>query len=247
MALARYKTAGEVLNRAGRKLGLDEVADPVASTDPEWKRLKRLLDEVGQELAEDYEWSNLLVEQTIVGNGVTTTYDLAADFLDMVPQSGWNRNTQVPMQGPLSPQVWQYRKAAVAAPVYAEFRLDLNQVRFTPAIASGQTVAFEYKSRAWLRPAASGLGNGNTLGTAGADEVSATGDFVLYDPLLVHRALVLAWREDNGMRTDHAQAAMTRSVNRAKERSSPGRVLDLTGRRRRNLPEGNIPDGTWPV
>src|SRR5574341_2137470 len=227
MALARYKTAGEVLNRAGRKLGLDEVTDPVASTDPDWKRLKRLLDEVGAELAEAYEWTNLLVEKTIVGDGVTTTYDLAADFIDMVPQSGWNRNTQVPMQGPLSPQVWQYRKAAVVQPVYAEFRLDLNQVRFTPAIASGQTVAFEYKSRAWVRPSASGLGNGNTLNTAGADEISSPGDFVLYDPLLVHRLLVLGWREDNGFRTDQAQAAATRSLNRAQERSSPGRVLDL--------------------
>ncbi len=247
MALARYKTAGEVLNRAGRKLGLDEVTDPVASTDPEWKRLKRLLDEVGQELAEDYEWTHLLVEKTIVGDGATTTYDLPADFLDMVPQSGWNRAVQVPMQGPLSPQVWQYRKAATPQPVYAEFRLDVNQIRFTPAIANAQTVAFEYKSRAWVRPAASGLGNGNTLSTAGADEVSVTGDFVLYDPLLVHRMLVLAWREDNGMRTDHAQAAATRSLDRAKERSAPGAVLDLTGRRRRNLPEANIPDGSWPV
>lgn len=249
MALARYKTVGEILNKAGLALGLEEVADPVASSDAEWKRLVQLLNDAGQDLAQTYEWSNLLVEKIITGDGVTTTYDLPADFAGMVEQTGWNRNTLFPLAGPLSPQLWQYRTANAVKPIYAEFRMDQNQIRFLQAIASGQVVAFEYKSRAWLRPAASGLGNGNTLGIAGSDEVAVTGDFVLFDPLLARTAVVLAWREENGFDTTKAQEAYQRALDRAQDRSQSMPVLRLSRRRSRIrfISGSNVPDGSWQV
>lgn len=253
MPLARYQTAGTILNKTARKLGLidTDLPDPVASSDTDILRLVELLNEVGQELAEQYEWRHLFVEHTIVGDGVTDTFALPDDFLDMVEQTGWNRNTDFPLAGPLSAQVWQYRKAFPVIPVYAEFRLDTNNVRFIPAIPSGQTVAFEYRSRSWVRSAAQGLGvgtdKGQTAATSGHDEVTASTDYVLFDPLLMMRGLALAYREENGFATDKEQERYQRSLDMAQGRANGGApVLNLTRRRRRQfIGTGNVPDGSW--
>ena len=245
MAVSRYATAGTIIRAAARKIGLQDATDPYASTDPDYVRLTALLDEVGKELAETHEWSNLLVEHPgIVGDGATVDWDLPSDFLDMVEQTGWNRTSQRPLRGSMSPQLWQYRKAVSLNPIYAEFRLDQNVVRILPAIPTGETVKFEYRSRAWVRPAASGLGNGNTLGTTGADSCVVTGDWVLFDPVLAQRALELAWKEESGFDTSAAQSSFQRSLDRAEERTEGAPVLRLSNRRRsvRLIDITNLPD-----
>ncbi len=246
MPLARYTTAGALIKKVGVKQGLSDVADPFASADPDYVRLVSMLNEVGQDLAEAYEWRHLLVEATITGDGATTTYDLPADFQGMVEQSGWNRTTRLPTAGPLTVQRWQYRAAQSFFPLFAEFRQDTNQVRFVQPVPSSQVIKYEYRSRSWVRPAASGLGNGNTLGASGADEAAVTGDWVLYDPLLFRRHLELAWREANGFDTVAAQAAAQRSLDRAQDRTAGAPALSLSQRRRGYAPpDGRLPDGNW--
>ncbi len=112
-----------------------------------------------------------------------------------------------------------------------------NQVWVGPpgVVAEGDTIAFEYKSRAWVRPAASGLGNGDTLGVDGQSECIVIGDYPLFDPLLLQYGIKLMFKKEKGFDTTTAEADFLRAMNGAQQRASAGApAICLT-------PTGQIP------
>lgn len=230
MAVQRYRTAGDIVNRAAKELGLGTEADPFSSANPDFQKLTQMLTSVGLELADFYEWEHLIREHTFTTVTNQTPYDLPEDFLQMIDQTVWNRTMSQPLAGSLSPQVWQYNKSSQAAGIFAEFRLRTNQIYIGPpdGVQGDQTIAFEYKSRSWVRPAAAGLGNGDSLGPSGADSCDVTGDWPLFDPLLLQYGIKLMWKKDGGFDTTTAEADFMRALNAAQGRTTGTAVLPVT-------------------
>lgn len=244
MALTRYDTAGNIINGAGTELGLGSVPDPFASTDPKWQRLVALMNRTGRTLMR-YPWRQLIVTVSLVKTGgvwtlptgwavvAGTTDDLSVpgDFRTMIDQSSWNQSTRLPLGGPLTPQLWEYRKSSPVGSIFAEFRQDTNRLRLLPTPLPDYTIALEYFSRAWVTPAASSLGDGTTLGPNGSDALVASGDKVLFDPDLAGQALKLAWKRETGMDTATADEDFEDYLARCLEDQTTARVLGTTGPR----------------
>lgn len=242
MSLGRYKTAGDILAQAGRLLGLGTTANPFTSSNAVWSRLVACLTLAGQRLASEADWPNLISEAVLTKSGGVWTLpsgwavasgdvlNLPPDFGHMIPQTNWDRTNRLMTGGPMSPQTWQYRQASIIGSIYAEFRMDTNQVRFLPTPLGNRTIAMEYASRAWVRAAAQGLGNGNTLGpaTGGWDTPEATGDYILFDPLIIDAALKLEWKKATGQDTSQAQKDYDDIVS-THQSHTPRRVLSLDG------------------
>jgi hypothetical protein len=107
----------------------------------------------------------------------TASYALPSDFRKMIPQSGWDRSTLLPMSGPVSSQVWQYRAAVtVTASILVEFRLWQGLMYLTPTPTSAETIAYEYLSTYWVATAS------NTLPTLDAPTASTDVDLLRAEP-----------------------------------------------------------------
>ena len=105
MTLANVITANELLNRVAAEVGLEPVPDPLASVDANFIKMKYLLNTAGEELSQAYPWEFLVREnQILTQESDTGEYDLPSDFNYMINQTGWERNENVPLGGPLSAQ-----------------------------------------------------------------------------------------------------------------------------------------------
>lgn len=233
MAVAKYDTAGNIINRAASELGLGKVADPFvsASNDPNFAQLVAFLTTIGQELLQIAEWRQLVTEftlTTLLGVGV---YALPGDWVDVIPQTEWNRTTRLPLAGPLSSQQWQGLKAWTINSAYTlAFRMQPNEIWFIPtAPPVGTVVAMEYRSRSWVIPNGSAVGNYTSLGAAGQDNVLVSGDICLYDPLLLVRGLKLRFKEEKGFDSTTALRDFTASLAAVYSINSPGAKLSLNG------------------
>lgn len=224
MALG-FDTATNVLNQAAKELGLISatVSDPYASTDPNMVQLCALLTSAGQEILREHHWSQSIKEHTFTTSAGDYQYDLPADFMRMIDQSGWNRSTSYPLGSPLSSQAWQYMEGSSSGPtITVYFRIQQREIRLQPTtdMPANYTIAFEYMSRYWVQ--ASGQSSGNK------EAPTASTDTLLYDRLLMVRALVLAFLKRKGFDTTAAQDDYNRTL-RSIMSDEPAPVLSLTG------------------
>ena len=156
-----YQTAAETINDAAVELGITPVSDPYSSVDSSIIQLKYLLNTVGKRLVYHYPWERLVREHTFVTDTRNPQeYQLPTDFKYMLDQTGWMRDQNVPLGGPLSAQDWQYLKGRdlVSSTIYASFRLNTGVMKLWPSeslASDAQTIAFEYMSENWACPAGS--------------------------------------------------------------------------------------------
>ena len=226
-------TAGQVINTVAVECGLTEWSDPYASTDANAVRLRTLLKTVGHELVKARDWKPLVREMTITGDGVNATFTLPGDFDRLVDDSGWNRTGTEPL-ALLSSQGWQALKAEAsvdATEVY--FRIVQNRITFYTAPVSGDTIAAEYVSRYWV------AASGST--TADKMAPTASGDWIILDPLLVKRCLAARFLAATGQVSRAEADALFRGAI-ADEPSEPAPVLSLSNSRSDFYPYFNVRD-----
>jgi hypothetical protein len=238
--MPRYDTVLNVVNDAAVELGFAAVTDPFASTDPVFIQLLRLLKSAGRELVREHRWSQLQKEGTITTVASQQSYALPADFISMVPQTGWHRTYEWPWRE-TDGEAWQYLQATDMASVvgiYARFWLDKVYLYPTPT-ADGETLAYEYRSRYWVVP------TGETSPTA--DEPTSKTDALSFDPLLLVSALKLKWKESNGFDTAAVLADRQRAMSQCAADLAPKPILTL-GRASplvRFLDHRNVPDSDF--
>ena len=202
MAGNTFTTANNILNRVAAEIGQQPVADAYSSQDPLFIQMQYLLNTAGEELVYLYEWETLNKQATFTTQiGDSGDYDLPDDFAYMINQTGWVRNQNVPLMGPLSPQDWQYLlgRNLVSSTIYASFRQQENLLRLFPQPPpEGLDIAYEYISKNWV--------NDPTLGPGVyTDAVTKTTDIVLYDKTLISRYLKVKILESKGFDTTKAQ------------------------------------------
>jgi len=201
MALTRTTTAANVLNRAAVEIGLDPATDPFATDDKSFLQLIALLNTAGEELATAYNWEFLVRSYQITTLSTDTgDYPLPADFLYMLPQTGWELSNQVPIGGPLSAQDWTYLQGAnlASTTIYASFRQRQGLFSIFPQPPpDGLDIRFEYQTKNWVLDADDPL--------LEKDEVQKTGDLILFDKVLISRYLKVKFLEAKGLDSSKAQ------------------------------------------
>lgn len=230
MPVARYKAAGVIINGAARELGLPVATDPFASQDPNMRQLVQHLNTLGLGLLDAFAWEHLMRTHAFTTIAGVSQYDLPPDYHEPRDETQWNTTAKLPLIGPLTPQAWQTRQQLMGSTLSLEYRLTANQILLAQGtqIQGGETVSFEYKSRAWVRSATSGIGNGNTLGPDGSDEVVAFGDYPLFDPLVLHYGLKLLWRAAKQFNVQYCLADFTRALDKAKGRAHGSKSLPVS-------------------
>lgn len=230
-----FTTAGDVINRAAVQCGLAAVADPFTATDSAFVLLVELLKVVGDELQAEATWPQLTREVSITTAAGTLSYALPADFRALVPDTGWNRSSMERINGPLSPQEYQYAKATAGAQVLTiPFRQFGNTIRMPVAPPEGATVVIEYLSRYWVQ----------STGLTAPDKAAptATTDVLLFEPLLLVRGLKYQFLTSKGFDNAAAGLEYRSSLDDAKGNMKGARTLSLGGCSRSPfLTEENIP------
>jgi hypothetical protein len=212
-------TAGQILNMVATEAGLAEASDPYASTNAYFVQLRSLLKTAGDEIGKARDWTVLVKEATLTGDGVTTSFALPADFLRMKDDSGWNRSTGFSL-GLTSSQQWQALKArTVTGTVTTRYRLQQGRMVFYEAPAAG-TVAYEYVSRYWVA----------SDGASAADSYfpAASGDRVMFEPLMVMRLVKAKFLQAKGFDSSAAFAEYQQALNDAGN-LEPAPTLSLHG------------------
>ena len=140
----------ELVQAATDELSLSQPTTAIGNTNSnEAQKLLRHLTRAIKVMARRFDWQNLRREHTFTTLATASQGSLAipSDFLRMVERSVWNRTTTFRVQGPLTPEEYQARLAAVAGGVTDSFILRQNTFLLSPTPASGETIAYEYISK----------------------------------------------------------------------------------------------------
>jgi hypothetical protein len=248
VAVTKWDTAGNIINRAASELGLGKVQDPLGSADPNFAQLAALLTSFGQDLVKKFQWQHLVTEYLLNTLAGVLIYALPADWMELIPQTGWNRTTRLPMAGPLSSQQWQGLKAWTINSAYTvAFRLNPNELWFLVAPPVGTQLAMEYRSNSWIIPNGYAQGNYNTVGVNGQSAIAVSGDVLLFDPLLLTRALKLKWKEEKGFDTTSALKDFEDTLGSVISAAFPAPTLSLNGPRAGGAQDRLISNENLPI
>jgi hypothetical protein len=200
--MARYDTAGDIINAAASSVGLTAIPDPFASSDPAFVQLRNILTSAGRELIGLHDWQRLIKQHSITTAVPPDTgeYDLPADFGRMIDQTGWSPTNRLPLGGPLSPQDYTYlvNTNLASSTIYVSFRQAQGKFIVLPQPPpNAMEMNFEYISRDWVALAIAPT-------VLAADEVTANDDVVLYEPILIEKFLKLRFLEAKGFDTTAA-------------------------------------------
>ncbi len=242
--MARYDTAGDIINAAAVECGLTAVSDPFASSDQAFVQLVQLLTNAGRELVGLNQWQQLVRTYSLTTSSADTgQYDLPDDYGYFIDQTGWTPTNRLPLGGPLSAQDWTYIVGSDwnQYTIYVSFREVDNQIWIMPnnPVPDAIDITFEYVSRSWVREA-------GAAPYTYRDKVEEFDDVVLYEPILITKFLKLRFLEAKGFDTTSAVAQFTTAFASWVPKNKASPVLDLARRRTypyltwRNIPETNF-------
>jgi hypothetical protein len=214
---------------AARKCGVTPPATIIGSSDPNAPLLLALAQEEGEELAREHEWQALKVDYTVATLGAEAQTALPADFERFTAKAElWNRTTQQKYTGPTDDTEWGRIKALAMVPMLSGWwRLIGGVLQITPAPTAGQTLAFPYMSKNFVR---------SNTGTAKAAFTADT-DTTVFPERVIRLGIIWRWKEARGL----AYAEDLETYERAKEKAAGndrGRAALVVGRRRLS---GDIP------
>jgi hypothetical protein len=198
-------TANDILNQVGVEVGLDPSVDPFSSQDQSYRQMTYLINTAGEELSQLFPWDFLRKEMTITTDG-TGDYDLPADYLYLMNQTGWDRTNDNPVSGPLSPQDWAYLEGRdiVNSTLYLSYRLKEDKISLYPQPDEvGLDIRFEYINRNWVLD--------STTGNTYIDKCNVGADEPLFNRTLLGRMLKVKFLEAKGMDASKAQADLNQA------------------------------------
>lgn len=230
-----------VVNDAQRRLGLNVSSTVAGNSDETTVQLLALLNQAGEELAQDYQWQALIREATFTtvateSQGSIST--IAPGFGYILNQTIWNRSLRRPIFGALSAQEWQLLKASSVTGPFQQFRIVGDALKFIPAPPAGQTCAFEYASKNWCT---------DTTGVTGKSAFTADDDLSVLDERLLVLSLTWRFKQSQGLDFTAELQMFEDIVRNAQTRDGGKPVLDLNGKVSILMPGVMIPQGNWPL
>lgn len=224
-----------IQNTAGR-VGITRPTSAYSSTDQQVIQLVALAQQEGKELAKRHSWQKLTSEKTFTSIAAETqTSAIPDDFDRFVDETFFNRTMKRFVDGPLTPQEWQYHKGVVATTIIEAFRVRGNSLMLTPTPAAGSTYAYEYVSKNWCE---------SSDGTDQSAWAADTDVGILDEELMT---LGVIWRWQRAKNLDYAESFNTYEMQVAqaitrdggKPRLNTGRDTSHRAARRPTIQEGS--------
>ena len=233
----------DIANRALQELGLPTALTIMSEDgDPAGFQLMGLQNALGLQLTKIYDWQFLEKTVEFTGDGVTTEFDMPADYGRMVNQTQWSSKNKRPMYGPMSPQGWSWvQYGIVSVGVYYRYRIINDKFHVFPTPAAGEKFHFYYISKNWLV--------NNSSGTpVFRDKIESDDDFPLFDDeRMVTGAKLKLWSAkvmDIRVLSDEFYYIL----EACKSETQGAPVIALDSRWEHLYISGqNVPDGTWNV
>lgn len=234
-----WPTVAQVVSKAARQLGLvfSNIANPLASTDPNIQQLVALLQGLGEELARQHAWTQLERLGTLsVVSGGAASFALPTDFQRIIDQTQWNATQRMPTSSGLTPQQWeQLRAVPEATSNWYKLRIFGGVINITPAPQATETIYYEYRSAWWVAETSGAVPN--------TSEIVAFDDELWFDIQVLVTGLKLAFRREKGFNTTAEQAAFDAAVAAARGGDGDAPVLSLNGPTGVHLiDDDNLPD-----
>lgn len=239
--MARWETAGDIINDAAVECGLSAASDPFASADSAFIQLCRMLTTCGRELIGVKQWQKFVARHSFnTDDEADGIYPLPDDYLYMIDQTGWTPTNRLPMGGPLSEQDWAFIVGSGwnQYTIYVSFKEADGELWITPndPVPTDIDVTFSYVSNNWAESA----------GGVAKNRLTAADDVVYFPPVLITKLLKLRFLEAKGFDTTAALGQYNTALDTwcPKDKSAP--VLSMSNRRLfpyldwRNIPETNF-------
>lgn len=223
---------------ASARLGLTRPTTAYASADQNTIQLVALAQEEGKALSRRFNWQVLTKEKTFTSVAAETqTGAVPDDFDRFVNDTFFNRSEKRKVDGPLTPQQWQFHKSVVATTIIDAYRQRGDDILITPIPAAGQTMAYEYVSKNWCE---------SSGGTEQAAWAADTDTGILSEELMT---LGVMWRWKKAKGLEYAEDFRTYEMEVANAMTKDG------GKPKLNIGTLNtamarypyIPDGSWSV
>lgn len=209
-----------------QETGFPNLLQIVGNSDETARRLLGFCNRAGRSLQKQVDWTQLRVEYTFSTANGTAAYAFPADFDRFIPSTQWDRTNFWALEGPLTPQEWQYVKSGlVQSSPRSRFRLlpasSVDQFNIDPVPTSIRTLVYEYISKYW---ALSSLGAGQTSFLVDTD--TAVG---IFDHLIT---LDVIWRfkESIGMAYAEQRDEFDNELDMAKARDGGNRIISMNRR-----------------
>jgi len=223
-------------------IGLTKPTAVIGNTDKKVIQLLQMAQREGKQLSSRYDWTATQKEATFTQvaaalQGAISTL-AGSDFSYIMNDSMWNRNTQLPILGPLDERSWQALQAFPVTGPYPQFRIQQGNIYFSPVgVNATDTIAFEYKSKNWCESSA---GTDQSVWTADTD-------VGLLDEELTTLGIIWRWFKRKGL--DYAEDfnIYESRVADAMARDGGKRQLKLDSGREDRIPGIFVPQGSWNI
>lgn len=133
--------------------------DPAGSEDPAVQQMCLAANLAGTELLGLYDWQQLIKNYQIPiesdpldPNQRERAFDLPEDLYKWIDQTNWNKTTQFPSLGPVSPQMWQQLLIRTTLPTLSFYwQVRDNKIYVLAPPSSPQYMNVFYLSQAWVQ------------------------------------------------------------------------------------------------
>jgi hypothetical protein len=184
-----------------------------------------LANEMAQRIAYDNrDWPALKKIHTITGDGVSTAFDLPADYKRMLLTSNvWrSTSTQTAMHFIPDTDEWLNRRAdnGDTDNAWGEWTMLGGQIHIFPALAADQTAYFAYLHKNCIQLASGGLG----------DVFMADGDRTTLDERVLKLGMIWQWKAQKGSPYAEDLGTYGDALTNAMGHDSPGPIIVGRGR-----------------
>lgn len=236
-------TVLDVVQRFANAVGFPEPSTAVANPAEDVTQIVELLNQEGRSLSRRHKWQNLTFEATFTTAAAESQGTLASiigatqELRGIVNETIYNRDTALPIFGPLSNRQWQQNKALTLTGPYPQYRIRGNELRFYPVPGAGESCYFEYISNCWCT---------DTTGVTFRRNVAADTDLLLLDDEIMLAGLEWRWLRKKGLSYAEEFATYESMVADAIRRDGTNRTLMMEESNDRRFGTF-IPLGSWPL
>lgn len=225
-----------IINEVCGRLSLAQPSSVIGSTDAQVIQLLTLANVAGRDLAQSYDWEAITEERIFVTVAATTQPSaFVGDFDHFIANSGFNRTTRRPINGPLTAAQWQ---AVQANPqlnsVYLMYNERQGAFNLSPAPPAGQTIAYAYVSINWAK---------SSLGVPQASFLADT-DTSFLDESLISDSLCWRFLRAKGLSYAEEMQTYERNLDQQQARDGGSTMLSIAPQGI-NLARANLPDGNF--
>lgn len=230
----------EIVQKQCRRTGIPRPSSALGSSDSQVLQIVALLEEEGEALSQRHLWQALGREATLTtlaaeSQGAIGT--LAPGFWFIKNGTFWDRDSGLPVNGPVSPEEWQAVKAAATTSPQYSYRILENELLANPVPTAGLDWRFEYQSNYWIL---------DPDGTTTKSEFSEDTDTVLLPDSIMLLGLRWRWMREKGLAYGEVFNDYEMQIKDAMARDGGSPVLGMAGGSR-NRSGISVPIGSWPL